>query len=328
MAGEPRFPRYGIVDVEDDLCVVRFERYLAHPIDAVWTALTTPAALTGWWGEAQFDFVQGGEFVMSWFNTDDTGNRAVLHGTITALEPPRLLEITGDIHGVLRFELAPDGDGTHLRFSSTLHLPAEYRTKVLAGWHYHLDALATLLRGGTNDLVNVTGWDAIHEQYLDRVLSPADEKAVRALYHQILDGWNNASGEEFAAAFAPDGEAIGFDGSRHAGREGIASDLQKIFANHTTATYVAKIKNVRLLAPRSAALRAIAGLVPPGQSDIRPELNAVQMLVATQRDGDWRVAIFQNTPAQFHGRPELMNAMTEELREVLRASRARATPGQ
>jgi uncharacterized protein (TIGR02246 family) len=314
MAGEPRFPRYGVVDVEDDLSVVRFERYLAHPIDAVWAALTTPEALSGWWGEAKFDLVPGGEFVMRWLNTDDAGNRAVMHGTITALEPPRLLEVTSDIHGVLRFELAPGGGGTHLDFSSALRLPAEYRTKVLAGWHYHLDAVETHLRGGTNDLVNVTGWDTIHEQYLDRVLSPADEKAVRALYRQIIDGWNNANAEEFAAPFALDGEAIGFDGTRHAGREGIAADIQKIFADHSTARYVTKIKSVRLLAPCSAALRAIAGLVPPGQSGIRPELNAVQMLVATKRGGDWRAAIFQNTPAQFHGRPELVNAMTDELR--------------
>jgi uncharacterized protein (TIGR02246 family) len=319
MATEPRFPRYGILDVEDDLCAVRFERHLAHPVEAVWAALTTPAALTGWWGEAELDLVPGGKFVLSWLNTDDEGNRAVMHGTITALEPPHLLEIGGDIHGVLRFELQPRDGGTHLRFSSTLRLPGEYRAKVLAGWHYHLDALAIALDGGANDLVGVTGWDAIHQQYLERVLSPADEKAIRALYNQILEGWNNANGGQFAAPFAPDGEAIGFDGTRHAGREKIASDMQKVFADHATAAYVAKIKSARLLAPRSAALRAIAGLVPPGQRDIRPDLNAVQILIATQDDGQWSVAVFQNTPAQFHSRPELVQAMTEELREVLHA---------
>jgi uncharacterized protein (TIGR02246 family) len=319
MAGEPRFPKYGILDVEDDVCVLRFERHLAHPVEAVWAALTTPAGLADWWGEAELDLISGGKFVLSWLNTDDEGNRAVMHAEITALEPPHLLEVRGDIHGVLRFELQPRDGGTRLRFSSTLPLPGEYRAKVLAGWHFHLDALATALDGGTNDLVNVTGWDAIYEQYLERVLSPADEEAVRALYRQILEGWNNADGGQYAAPFAPDGEAIGFDGTRHAGREKIASDIQKIFADHPTATYVAKIKSVRLLAPRSAALRSIAGLVPPGQQDIRPDLNAVQMLIATRDEGRWSVTVFQNTPAQFHGRPELVQAMTEELREVLHA---------
>lgn len=30
-----------------------------------------------------------------------------------------------------------------------------------------------------------------------------------------------------------------------------------------------------------------------------------------------RSALFQNTPAQFHGRPELVEALTEELRQLL-----------
>jgi hypothetical protein len=63
------------------------------------------------------------------------------------------------------WELRPDGDGTLLAFSSTLELPAGYRTMVLAGWHWHLDALAGFLGGTPADLVNVTGWDQIHQRY-------------------------------------------------------------------------------------------------------------------------------------------------------------------
>ncbi|MGZ4033139.1 MAG: SgcJ/EcaC family oxidoreductase, partial [Tumebacillaceae bacterium] len=32
---------------------------------------------------------------------------------------------------------------------------------------------------------------------------------------------------------------------------------------------------------------------------------------------DWQIALFQNTPAQFHGRPELVEQMTAELRELI-----------
>jgi hypothetical protein len=39
--------------------------------------------------------------------------------------------------------------------------------------------------------------------------------------------------------------------------------------------------------------------------------------VAAKRAGHWRIALFQNTPAQFHGRPELAKALTEELRQLL-----------
>jgi uncharacterized protein YndB with AHSA1/START domain len=151
--------------VAGDHAVLRFSRRIACPVERVWAALTDPAELTGWWGQADVDLVEGGKFVLRWLNTDDCGNRAEMHATITRLEPPRLLETTGDLHGVLRWELRPDGDGTLLAFSSTLELPAEFRTRVLAGWHWHLDALAAFLGGTPADLVNVTGWDQIHQRY-------------------------------------------------------------------------------------------------------------------------------------------------------------------
>ncbi len=60
---------------------------------------------------------------------------------------------------------------------------------------------------------------------------------------------------------------------------------------------------MRFLAPKVAVLRAGAGMVPPGQSDVNPAVNVIQATVTAGRDGRWRIALFQNTPAQFHGRP-------------------------
>lgn len=54
-----------------------------------------------------------------------------------------------------------------------------------------------------------------------------------------------------------------------------------------------------------------------GGTEINPDVNAHQTLVAVQKDGKWQIQLFQNTPAQFHGRPELVEQMTEELRQVL-----------
>ena len=39
----------------------------------------------------------------------------------------------------------------------------------------------------------------------------SDELEVRTLDRQMLDGWNKRGAEAFAAPFAEDGEAIGFD---------------------------------------------------------------------------------------------------------------------
>lgn len=144
-----------------------------------------------------------------------------------------------------------------------------------------------------------------------------DEIEVRDLYRKMLDGWNTRSAEAFAAPFAEDGESIGFDGSQLIGRAEIASTLQQIFTDHITAPYVSKVKSVRLLSSEVSVLRAIAGMVPPTQTDLDPSLNAIQTLIAIKRDEQWRIVLFQNTPAQFHGRPELVQQMTKELRQLL-----------
>lgn len=140
---------------------------------------------------------------------------------------------------------------------------------------------------------------------------------VAALYQQLLDSWNRRDAEGFATLFDDEGHSIGFDGSPMTGRAEIAATLGQIFADHVTATYVAKIRAVRFLAPDVAMLRAVVGMVPPGQSDINPAVNALQTIVAVKHDDGWRIALLQNTPAQFHGRPEMAEALTRELRQLL-----------
>src|SRR5690348_7597224 len=71
-------------------------------------------------------------------------------------------------------------------------------------------------------------------------LPSSDECAIRALYQQLLDGWNQRSGEAMATPFAEDGDVVGFDGSQMKGRAEIASVLQQIFADHVTPTYAGK----------------------------------------------------------------------------------------
>jgi uncharacterized protein YndB with AHSA1/START domain len=144
---------------------IRFERRLDHPIEKVWAALTEPGEMSAWWGEAEVELRVGGRFVLSWQNPGGP----TMHATITELDPPRLLETDGDVHGTLRWQLEPDGDGTRLTFTSTLDLPDEYRTQVLAGWHFHLDALAEHLRGGEPEIVDLEEeFEQIHRQYTAR----------------------------------------------------------------------------------------------------------------------------------------------------------------
>ncbi|MGG1661113.1 SgcJ/EcaC family oxidoreductase [Brevibacillus sp. NRS-1366] len=145
----------------------------------------------------------------------------------------------------------------------------------------------------------------------------SDESAVLALYQQVIEGWNLRDAEFMTATFALDGEIIGFDGTQIVGKSEIASHLQEIFAHHLTPPYYTKVRSVRMLGPDFGLLRAVAGMIPSGQTELKPELHTHQTLVATKKGETWQVTLFQNTPAQYHGRPELVEQLTQELKEAL-----------
>ncbi len=146
------------------------------------------------------------------------------------------------------------------------------------------------------------------------------ENAVTALYAKLIAGWNAHDGEAMAEPFADDGVIIGFDGSVSSGRQTIGAEMANIFADHETGRYAVKVHSVRPLGSQAMILRAIAGLVPPGQTAINPETNSHQTVVAEEQQGQWLIVLFQNTPAQFHGRPGLVEDMTRELQVVADAS--------
>lgn len=154
--------------------------------------------------------------------------------------------------------------------------------------------------------------------YKPQTLNPTDEATIVSLYHQLLDAWNRHNASDFAALFETEAAIVGFDGSQMNGRAEIESTLRQIFADHVTSAYVGKIREVRFLSSETAVLRAVVGMIPPGKSDLNPAVNAIQSLVAAKHEGHWHIALFQNTPAQFHGRPDLATALAEELRELLK----------
>lgn len=120
----------------------------------------------------------------------------------------------------------------------------------------------------------------------------AGEAAARELHRRVLDGWNRADAEAFAAPFAEDGALVGPDGST-SGRDAIAAEMGRVFAGPATGTYVGRVSDVRPLGPHAAVLRATAEVVPAGRPAIEPALEATQTLVAERRAGDWEVVLYQ-----------------------------------
>jgi uncharacterized protein (TIGR02246 family) len=142
--------------------------------------------------------------------------------------------------------------------------------------------------------------------------------ALRDLHQRLLGCWDRRDAAGYAALFTDDALVIGFDGSEMAGRAAIERQLAAIFSRHQPPVYVRlvrSVRSVRLLAPGVAALHAVVGMAREGQPDLLPGVDAAQSLVAVERPEDWRIALFQNTPAAYHGRPEASANLRVELAE-------------
>lgn len=144
---------------------------------------------------------------------------------------------------------------------------------------------------------------------------------IVTLYTHLLEAWNQRDAGAYASLFTERASVIGFDGSQMNGPNEIASTLGAIFSNHPTAAYVAKVREVRPLDSQVVLLRGVVGMIPPEKDELNPAANAVQSLVVVLESGEPKVALFQNTPAAFHGRPHLSEELTEELTAVLRSGR-------
>jgi len=145
-----------------------------------------------------------------------------------------------------------------------------------------------------------------------------DKAELEKLHADLLAAWNNQDATKMASFFTDNGVCIGFDGSQYNGKNEIETEIKKIFNHHQTAGYVWKVKDVRFLHSGIACLQAVVGMIPPQQTDINPSTNAIQSIIAIKQDDVWKIELFQNTPAQFHGRPEMVEKLTKELNEQLK----------
>jgi hypothetical protein len=97
---------------------------------------------------------------------------------VAVAEPASILHRVGDEVGAiskldpgapttLTWELDPDGDHTLLHFTNTVSEPVDDTTA--AGWHLHLDALATILSGGQVGIAHPDPiFEPIHEAYTEK----------------------------------------------------------------------------------------------------------------------------------------------------------------
>jgi uncharacterized protein YndB with AHSA1/START domain len=128
---------------------LHFSRSYDLPAAIVWDALVDDVLVEGWLAAARIDPRVGGLYWLGW--QGGTG-LAPTNGTVTAIEPPRLLSIDTDNIGSLEFTLESVPGGT--RGSSTdlaLTIRVDTEPRLLAStrayWQSNFDQLEALLRG-------------------------------------------------------------------------------------------------------------------------------------------------------------------------------------
>ncbi|MGE2688808.1 SRPBCC family protein [Mycolicibacterium pulveris] len=142
--------REGKLTVDGDRAVLTFERRLPYPVEAVWSAITDPAARAQWFGETTIDAREGGSIEMVATGPPLPPERKRMTGRILVWDPPNVLEhewkqpIVED--GVVRYELIPDGAGTLLRFTHR-GIGVRSASGFLGGTHAFLDRLEAHLAG-------------------------------------------------------------------------------------------------------------------------------------------------------------------------------------
>ncbi len=132
---------------------VSFTRSSTHSIDEIWSCITEPDRLTGWFPGFRLEQKTGGAFEI-WFDGKCEGPAHVT-GMVSRYEPPQPSGNEGTREAVLecgslRYVLTSAGTGCTILFTDILHFDnirtrAEFCNSVLGGWHQFLDGLEAAL---------------------------------------------------------------------------------------------------------------------------------------------------------------------------------------
>jgi uncharacterized protein YndB with AHSA1/START domain len=150
---------------EDGRDVLRFQRFLPHPPEKVWRAVTDTEHLAKWFpAEMSMTLAVGEEIAFGAFGDANGGD-----GVITEVEEPRVFAFTWNGEA-LRIELAPAGDGCELVFTHAFGIDKRTRAgSFAAGWNACLDAMASVVDGTPVQQMTeeryIEGHERLHAQF-------------------------------------------------------------------------------------------------------------------------------------------------------------------
>ena len=193
---------------DGDRTTLRMERTLRHPQAKVWRAITEPEHVNQWFPfHVELDLVAGAAMRF----VEPSGRAPDMEGTVTEVDPPRLLAFTwGD--DALRFELRPHDDGCVLVFSHTFGYHAG-AASFAAGWTACLGALDLVLAGEPVESLVPDDMADVHERFvhefgLDRGHAEATADGWQVVFDRQLTQpadvvWSQLADRELHVGDAP-----------------------------------------------------------------------------------------------------------------------------
>jgi uncharacterized protein YndB with AHSA1/START domain len=158
------FGTYETIDAQPTL---QFERHIAHPVDAVWRAITEPDQLAQWFPcTVELELRLGGRMSFTFPPGTAAEEAVTMLGSVTELDPPRRFAFDwGEDHLHFALEPADGGEACLLRFTVELD-SHDKAARDGSGWHQCLDGLKTLLDGGGSTRpYDAQAWRGLYAEY-------------------------------------------------------------------------------------------------------------------------------------------------------------------
>lgn len=124
----------------------------------------------------------------------------------------------------------------------------------------------------------------------------ADQAAIAALTQKVLAAWAYHDADTFANVFVEDGTMI-LSGVYCSGRDEIRDHMAKEFEGRWRGTQVTgKPISIRSLGPDVMLLLSLGGILEAGETEVSEGSAIRASWLAVRRDGEWKLAAYQNTP--------------------------------
>jgi uncharacterized protein (TIGR02246 family) len=128
------------------------------------------------------------------------------------------------------------------------------------------------------------------------MITDADKAAIAALTQKVVSGWANQDAETFASVFHDDGTMI-LAGAYCEGRDQVTTYMAEQFKGRYKGTQVTGTPiSIRALGPDVAILLSEGGVLEAGETEVSADSAIRASWLAIRRDGEWRLAAYQNTP--------------------------------